>query len=153
MPNLHPDIMANMFMSPLGNDKSAGERKCWMGRLLMIKSLLCWGYPFVEHKYLHVFASLVRSIYVPVCQNFFVTNFPIMFHDILSFAKVHHTLGKGSSQTSWELWGKSSKLTLIPKDPNVTMWSGSQSRFIGREMIPSVVISLCCRAYNYNRPT
>ena len=33
-----PDTMANMFMSPLDNDRSAEERKCWMGRLLMIKS-------------------------------------------------------------------------------------------------------------------
>ena len=116
-----PDIMANMFMSPLGNGKSAGERKCWMGRLLMITSsstevTLLWNtniFMFLPIQWglsIYLFAEISLS---PIFQSCSMTYY------LLPRYIIHW--GKGSSQTSWGLLGKSSKLTLIPGDPNVTM--------------------------------
>ena len=81
MYNLHPATMATLFMSPLNNDRGSllGKRLAVMYRMdysihVVIKILLCGGYPLVsilmEHKYLHFFFTIQRSLSTYTFTNF-----------------------------------------------------------------------------------
>ena len=139
--------MTNMFMSPLSRVRSAGERKCWMGRLLMIKSssvevTLLWNTSIFMFLPIHWCLSIY--LFTKISLSPISQSCSMMYY--LSPIYIIHW-GKGSSQTSWGLLDKSSKLTLIPGDPNVSV-AMQRHGHIGRvrayrwgSWIPSVVIS------------